>query len=727
MPASRSLPAWGPRPLLLLLPLLLLSPWVSRPAWCYFSEERLADEGPARSPTLTVALLARNAAHSLPYALLGIERMAHPRDRTALWIATDHNVDNTTAMLEEWLSAVGHTYHHVAWTHKDQPRFYADEIGPRHWPSSRYDHVMRLRQMALMHARNRWSDFIFFVDADNVIVDSQIISFLISQNRTIVAPMMESRSAYSNFWCGITTQGYYKRTPEYPRIRERRKRGCFPVPMVHSTMLLDLRRARARHLTFYPPHPHYTWALDDIMAFAFSARKAEVPMYVCNQRVFGYLEVPTRPHLSHEDAVDNFVHAHLEIMLERGPLETSPHVYVPPRVPDKMGFDEMFVISLVRRADRRVRILRALHEQELKAKVIDAVDGRSLNTSQLRAMGVDMLPGYQDPYTGRDITRGEIGCFLSHYNVWTEVVERRMEKVVVFEDDVRFELFFKKRLLRLMTEVAAAGLEWDLIYLARKAMRNAEGDAPVQTPVRGLVRPGYSYWSLAYVLSGSGAKKLVEGRPLGRMMPVDEYLPLMSGTHPVEAYNAQFPTRDLRTFSASPLLAYPTHYSGEPGYFSDTETSTIWSGDATTDAQPQGRVRGGSRKTEGPSDGERGGGSRGRPQSRDAAPNGGSGPERGRGDADDLRKGHRRGDRDESDAGSGGVDGRREADEPVVAARTSNPAEDVAAQEADQDSVAAKGSGGSSENDGNIPGAQSLGGDVITGSSLPLPGTRDEL
>lgn len=46
---------------------------------------------------------------------------------------------------------------------------------------------------------------------------------------------------------------------------------------------------------------------------------------------------------------------------------------------------------------------------------------RALNTSQLKALNIDMLPGYRDPYSSRPLTRGEIGCFLSHYSVWKEV------------------------------------------------------------------------------------------------------------------------------------------------------------------------------------------------------------------------------------------------------------------------------------------------------------------
>lgn len=37
---------------------------------------------------------------------------------------------------------------------------------------------------------------------------------------------------------------------------------------------------------------------------------------------------------------------------------------------------------------------------------------------------MDLLPGYQDPYSGRTLTKGEVGCFLSHYSVWEEVRTR---------------------------------------------------------------------------------------------------------------------------------------------------------------------------------------------------------------------------------------------------------------------------------------------------------------
>lgn len=54
------------------------------------------------------------------------------------------------------------------------------------------------------------------------------------------------------------------------------RKGCFAVPMVHSTFLIDLRKEASRQLAFHPPHPDYSWAFDDIIVFAFSARMAGI-------------------------------------------------------------------------------------------------------------------------------------------------------------------------------------------------------------------------------------------------------------------------------------------------------------------------------------------------------------------------------------------------------------------------------------------------------------------
>ncbi|NWU62568.1 GT253 glycosyltransferase, partial [Pterocles burchelli] len=484
------------------------------------------------------------------------------------------------------------------------PSSYPDELGPKHWSDKRYENLMQLKQEALTYAREQRADYVMFMDTDSILTNNQTLRFLMAQNKSVVAPMLDSQTFYSNFWCGITPQGYYRRTADYFPTKNRQRVGCFAVPMVFATFLIDLRKEETARLAFYPPHPNYTWAFDDIIVFAYSCQAAGeggggargdkrgfwgdcdaqrshlagAEVYVCNQQRFGYINVPVKAHQTLEDERANFVHLTLEAMVDGPPMQRSRHISILPKPLTKMGFDEIFLINLLRRPDRRRRMLASLRELEIAPRVVDAVDGSTLNSSDIKMLGVDLLPGYYDPFSGRTLTKGEVGCFLSHYGVWKEIVSRGLERSVVFEDDVRFEAAFPARLQRLMEELEGAQRDWDLIYLGRKQV-NVEDEEPVEG-VRNLVVAGYSYWTLAYAISCRGAQKLLAAEPLSKMLPVDEFLPIMYDKHPNEDYKRHFTPRDLLVFSAQPLLVHPTHYAGDSNWLSDTETSTIWDNDA---------------------------------------------------------------------------------------------------------------------------------------------------
>lgn len=102
-----------------------------------------------------------------------------------------------------------------------------------------------------------------------------------------------------------------------------------------------------------------------------------------------------------------------------------------------------------------------------------------------------------------------------------------------------------------------------------------EQDEPFVDGSKYLVHAGYSYWTLGYILSNSGAKKLINAKPLDKLIPVDEYFPILFDRHPRTNWKNHFSNRNLIALSASPLLIYPTHYTGESGYISDTEESII--------------------------------------------------------------------------------------------------------------------------------------------------------
>jgi collagen beta-1,O-galactosyltransferase len=67
-------------------------------------------------------------------------------------------------------------------------------------------------------------------------------------------------------------------------------------------------------------------------------------------------------------------------------------------------------------------------------------------------------------------------------------------------------------------------------YLGRKILRYSEELRVEDTS--SLVWPDYSYWTISYMLTYRGAWKLVQQNPLAKLVPVDEYLPIMYDKHP---------------------------------------------------------------------------------------------------------------------------------------------------------------------------------------------------
>lgn len=76
-------------------------------------------------------------------------------------IRSDHNIDNSSQILNKWLITSGTAYHSIDVKIDDEPKKYDDEIGPAHWPHSRFQHIVKLRESALRTAQHRWVDYIW--------------------------------------------------------------------------------------------------------------------------------------------------------------------------------------------------------------------------------------------------------------------------------------------------------------------------------------------------------------------------------------------------------------------------------------------------------------------------------------------------------------------------------------------------------------------------------------
>ena len=113
------------------------------------------------------------------------------------------------------------------------------------------------------------------LDADVFLINPRTLDNLVAKNLTVVAPLLKSDGMYSNFWAGMTRDYYYVRTDRYTPILKGEYSGCLEVPMVHSAVLIDLRRKTSDLLTYSLENlPAYDGPKDDIITFALAANRS---------------------------------------------------------------------------------------------------------------------------------------------------------------------------------------------------------------------------------------------------------------------------------------------------------------------------------------------------------------------------------------------------------------------------------------------------------------------
>lgn len=159
--------------------------------------------------------------------------------------------------------------------------------------------------------------------------------------------------------------------------------------------------------------------------------------------------------------------------------------------------------------------------------------------------GVVKLSDDENRFWHRDVTPGEIGCTLSHTDIWEDAYKNGYENILVYEDDIVFNSKMDWSLLdRVKKE------NYDLFYLGRLLQGGFDGvmDTPIDDDI---CIPGFSYQTHGYLLSKSGIKKLVEQHlPKYKSMffVVDEFLASLYSWTPREELNDIF-EKNLKTFA----------------------------------------------------------------------------------------------------------------------------------------------------------------------------------
>ena len=219
------------------------------------------------------------------------------------------------------------------------------------------------------------------------------------------------------------------------------------------------------------------------------------------------------------------------------------------------------VINLESRRDRLGAFKKNNQDKVSGAQLYTAVDGSKLTHASLKEKGFDTNKDWRDPILQRVLTRGEIGCFLSHYKVWQMVAESD-EPMAIFEDDVT--------LTRPLSEVEHLIEGHDLLYL----IYSEQKEGGVRKVSDDLIKPCYPYWLAAYILTPEGARKLISTDIHQNVIPCDEYVPQMLDRVDTVALRKQLGKQNGRAEMGTNIE--PKH---EDDYFRDFETHVLTCGD----------------------------------------------------------------------------------------------------------------------------------------------------
>ena len=160
---------------------------------------------------------------------------------------------------------------------------------------------------------------------------------------------------------------------------------------------------------------------------------------------------------------------------------------------------KIFIINLVSEAVRRQSITSQCQKLGLDYQVIEAVDGSRLSDSDM----AEKVRAYPECH----LTRGEIGCALSHQKIYQTIIDNNLPYALILEDDA----ICHDSLPALLDDIAAIDRPGrQSVYLLTPPYQYIENRAISINGTKRFFKAARIDLALGYVLNQAAAKKLLE-------------------------------------------------------------------------------------------------------------------------------------------------------------------------------------------------------------------------
>ena len=161
---------------------------------------------------------------------------------------------------------------------------------------------------------------------------------------------------------------------------------------------------------------------------------------------------------------------------------------------------KIYIISL----ETAVQNRKILEDTMKKLNIHNYEIVNAVNGSEMKEFNI--YKNWRDPWSHLHITKGEVGCALSHNLIWNKIVLSD-EVAIVLEDD--FVITNETDFCKLANYEGS--VEFDLLYLGRKKMSN-EVEPVINSEIKDLnlspsvkiLEASSNYWTIGYILSKKG-------------------------------------------------------------------------------------------------------------------------------------------------------------------------------------------------------------------------------
>jgi GR25 family glycosyltransferase involved in LPS biosynthesis len=175
-------------------------------------------------------------------------------------------------------------------------------------------------------------------------------------------------------------------------------------------------------------------------------------------------------------------------------------------------FDKIYCINLDKRVDRWEESSKVFEKYNIKVERISAIDGSKLqNNSQIKS--------------------GALALTLTVYNVITDAIKNKCEKILILEDDIEFT----DNILNFTDTIKHLPDDWDLLYFGGNHNIHAGETPPVK--VNNFFNKLHNTYSTHAIGVSSSGLKIISDKLNGDLKEIDVMYADLQKTNNVYCFN----------------------------------------------------------------------------------------------------------------------------------------------------------------------------------------------